>query len=199
MQTKLRIVNLFAASLLWASLISAATQRATATRVHQPNHWGLASWYGKEHQGRKMANGQRFRPAKAYGGVMVGAAGSENPRGKRSQWKVRGRDRNGSRTQPQAAPHPRSRKPPPTSWATRPRGLAPVVVRVHAREKILHGPCDDCAIRHGRVHGREHILDLHGRMPRELQFRRKAAAWSRHCRRCSRSTRSRRRCPPAEA
>lgn len=60
MQTKLRIVNLFAASLLWASLISAATQRATATRVHQPKHWGLASWYGKEHQGRKMANGQRF-------------------------------------------------------------------------------------------------------------------------------------------
>jgi rare lipoprotein A len=64
MQTKLRIVSqLFAASLLWASLTSAATLKAKPHAVAQisaPRPVGIASWYGKQHQGRKMANGKRF-------------------------------------------------------------------------------------------------------------------------------------------
>jgi rare lipoprotein A len=63
MQTKLRIVGLlFVASLLWIFPASAATQRTdewTARRT-PVRYIGVASWYGGEHQGRKMANGQRF-------------------------------------------------------------------------------------------------------------------------------------------
>jgi len=59
MQTTLRITKLFLAILLWASLISAATPRAKATK-QQPHFSGLASWYGIQHQGRPMANGQPF-------------------------------------------------------------------------------------------------------------------------------------------
>jgi peptidoglycan lytic transglycosylase len=63
MQTKLRIVCLlFVASLLWIFPASAATQR-TEKRTARPTptrYIGVASWYGGEHQGRKMANGQRF-------------------------------------------------------------------------------------------------------------------------------------------
>ncbi len=63
MQTKLRIVGLlFVASLLWIFPASAATQRTderTARRT-PTRYIGVASWYGGEHQGRKMANGQRF-------------------------------------------------------------------------------------------------------------------------------------------
>ena len=65
MQTKLRIlVIVVVASLLWTSPTSAATQRAKAqkdpVRRSKVNYLGTASWYGKQHQGRKMANGQRF-------------------------------------------------------------------------------------------------------------------------------------------
>jgi peptidoglycan lytic transglycosylase len=64
MQTKLRIISmLFVASLLWTSPSSAATQKAKARTVaHHTKlrYVGIASWYGKQHQGRKMANGQRF-------------------------------------------------------------------------------------------------------------------------------------------
>ena len=68
MQTKLRMaVIIFAASLLGVSLTSAAShparsQTKSLTRVKQPRTYsiGMASWYGEHHQGRKMANGQRF-------------------------------------------------------------------------------------------------------------------------------------------
>ena len=61
MQTKLRIViSIFAASLLSASMISAAS-RAKLSGVGAKQHFvGIASWYGLQHQGRKMANGKRF-------------------------------------------------------------------------------------------------------------------------------------------
>jgi rare lipoprotein A (peptidoglycan hydrolase) len=84
MQTKLRIVYLlFVASLLWTSPTSAANP--PARMISNPNistygtvkvtskygpvstpkkakvaFVGLASWYGVQHQGKKMANGQGF-------------------------------------------------------------------------------------------------------------------------------------------
>lgn len=64
MQTKLRILGLaFVASLLWINPMLAASQ---GTRVQskakklKTKYIGTASWYGGKHQGRKMANGQRF-------------------------------------------------------------------------------------------------------------------------------------------
>jgi rare lipoprotein A len=66
MQTKLRIVSvlIFVVSLLWTSPTSAAPLKAgTKKTAHQniKGHYvGMASWYGGRHQGRKMANGQRF-------------------------------------------------------------------------------------------------------------------------------------------
>jgi rare lipoprotein A len=63
MQTKLQIsVLMFTASLLTTSTISAASQpnKAVATTIPKPHFVGIASWYGSQHQGRKMANGQRF-------------------------------------------------------------------------------------------------------------------------------------------
>lgn len=61
MQTKLRIeITLFAASLLSASMIS-TTPRASASAANAKTHSvGIASWYGQQHQGLKMANGKRF-------------------------------------------------------------------------------------------------------------------------------------------
>ena len=64
MQTELRILAfVVVASLLWTFSTSAATQRAMAQKVtnrFKVSYIGTASWYGKKHQGRKMANGQRF-------------------------------------------------------------------------------------------------------------------------------------------
>ena len=66
MQTKLRILGfVVVASLLWTSPTSAATQRAKEQKVStskrlKVNYLGTASWYGQQHQGRKMANGKRF-------------------------------------------------------------------------------------------------------------------------------------------
>jgi rare lipoprotein A len=64
MQTKLRILGfVVVASLLWTSPTSAATHRAKAQKASKKlkvNYMGTASWYGKKHQGRKMANGKRF-------------------------------------------------------------------------------------------------------------------------------------------
>lgn len=67
MFTNLRIGGLIAAaSLCGISPISAATQQGNAqkTKVVTENHTarpiGMASWYGERHQGRKMANGQKF-------------------------------------------------------------------------------------------------------------------------------------------
>jgi rare lipoprotein A len=64
MQTRLRIIGLLVvASLLWTSPTSAATQKAIAkkpVKALKLRYIGTASWYGEQHQGRKMANGKRF-------------------------------------------------------------------------------------------------------------------------------------------
>ena len=65
MQTNLRLFGGIAivASLLWTSPTSAATQgakmqnRANGSKI---DYVGTASWYGAQHQGRKMANGKPF-------------------------------------------------------------------------------------------------------------------------------------------
>jgi rare lipoprotein A len=64
MQTNLRLFGVaIVASLLWTSPTSAATQgaetqnRANRSKMH---YIGTASWYGAQHQGRKMANGKPF-------------------------------------------------------------------------------------------------------------------------------------------
>jgi rare lipoprotein A len=63
MQTKLRIIGfVVVASLLWTSPTS-ATQRAKvikAAKELKVRYLGTASWYGKQRQGRKMANGKPF-------------------------------------------------------------------------------------------------------------------------------------------
>jgi len=53
---------LFAVSLLWIFPAIAAAQRASGpTAKPAPTPYiGVASWYGEQHQGRTMANGQRF-------------------------------------------------------------------------------------------------------------------------------------------
>jgi rare lipoprotein A len=64
MQTKLRVMGLaVVASLLWINPMFAVAQRAKAqgkAKVLKTRYIGTASWYGVKHQGRKMANGQRF-------------------------------------------------------------------------------------------------------------------------------------------
>jgi rare lipoprotein A len=63
MQTRLRITALmFVGGLLTAPMIFAASQpkQAVVTAIAKPRFVGIASWYGSQHQGRKMANGQRF-------------------------------------------------------------------------------------------------------------------------------------------
>src|SRR5690242_3035845 len=61
MQTKLRIeVTLFAASPLSASMISTAPRAAASAANAKTHSLGIASWYGQQHQGLKMANGKRF-------------------------------------------------------------------------------------------------------------------------------------------
>jgi len=61
MQTKLRMtVTIFAASLLSASMISAATRAKSTGATTKFHSVGIASWYGIQHQGLKMANGKRF-------------------------------------------------------------------------------------------------------------------------------------------
>jgi rare lipoprotein A len=64
MQTKLRVLAfIVVASLLWISPASAGTQRAkvqSKSKNFKVKYIGTASWYGPQHQGRKMANGHRF-------------------------------------------------------------------------------------------------------------------------------------------
>jgi len=64
MQTKLRVIVLaVVASLLWITPMFAATQKANVqgkAKKFKTQYIGTASWYGEKHQGRKMANGQRF-------------------------------------------------------------------------------------------------------------------------------------------
>ena len=64
MQTKLRVLGfIVVASLLWISPTSAESPRAKVqgkAKNFRVKYIGTASWYGEQHQGRKMANGQRF-------------------------------------------------------------------------------------------------------------------------------------------
>jgi peptidoglycan lytic transglycosylase len=64
MQTKLRVRGLVVvASLLWITPMFAASKGAKVqsnAKTFKTRYIGTASWYGAKHQGRKMANGQRF-------------------------------------------------------------------------------------------------------------------------------------------
>ena len=64
MQTKLRLLGLVVvASLLWITPTFAVSQRTMVQRKakkFKTRYIGTASWYGAQHQGRKMANGHRF-------------------------------------------------------------------------------------------------------------------------------------------
>jgi peptidoglycan lytic transglycosylase len=64
MRTKLRILGfLVVASLLSTTPMGAVAQRANVqgkNKQFKTKYIGTASWYGEQHQGRKMANGQRF-------------------------------------------------------------------------------------------------------------------------------------------
>jgi rare lipoprotein A len=68
MQTKLRILvfsSMFVVSLLWTSPLSAANDKANAIKpkaltAPRPHYVGVASWYGMDRQGKKMANGKKF-------------------------------------------------------------------------------------------------------------------------------------------
>jgi len=62
--TKLRIFGLLVvANMMWTYSISAAPMKANAPKAAKTlklQYVGTASWYGKQHQGLKMANGKRF-------------------------------------------------------------------------------------------------------------------------------------------
>ena len=64
MQTKLRMIGIasvtFVAGLLWASTLAAAPAPKKVVFGGKPQYVGMASWYGKQHQGLKMANGKPF-------------------------------------------------------------------------------------------------------------------------------------------
>jgi rare lipoprotein A len=64
MRTKLRIMRFaVVASLLWMTPMAAVSQRAKVQgkgKKFKTQYIGTASWYGAQHQGRKMANGKRF-------------------------------------------------------------------------------------------------------------------------------------------
>lgn len=63
MRTRLQItVLMFLTGLLTAPLVSATPRPkgATPTAIVEQHFVGVASWYGIQHQGRKMANGQKF-------------------------------------------------------------------------------------------------------------------------------------------
>ena len=56
MQTKLRAI-LLTFGLLWTSTMFAAHHK---TKAQTTKYVGIASWYGKERQGHRMANGEKF-------------------------------------------------------------------------------------------------------------------------------------------
>ncbi len=66
MQTKLRILGwFFVVSLLWTAPLSAAIEKANTNKpktlqAPKPRYVGVASWYGLDRQGKKMANGKKF-------------------------------------------------------------------------------------------------------------------------------------------
>jgi len=78
MQTKLRVI-LLAGSLLWTSLMSAAPHKAKAQNLIpvQARSVGIASWYGKTHQGKRMANGEKFDRHKLTAACWFLPLGSE--------------------------------------------------------------------------------------------------------------------------
>ncbi len=78
MQTKLRVI-LLAGSLLWTSLMSAAPHKAKAQNLGSANvkYVGIASWYGKTHQGKRMANGEKFDRHKLTAACWFLPLGSE--------------------------------------------------------------------------------------------------------------------------
>ena len=80
MQTKLRIFGLLAvANVLWIPPTSAAPMKpkaSNATKNLRLCYIGTASWYGEQHQGRKMANGKRFDRNKLTGASWYFALGT---------------------------------------------------------------------------------------------------------------------------
>jgi rare lipoprotein A len=64
MQTKLRVIGLVVvASLLWITPKISGSQGVKVqgkAKKLKTQYIGIASWYGEQRQGRKMANGQRF-------------------------------------------------------------------------------------------------------------------------------------------
>ena len=66
MQTKLRMAGLlfltFVAGLLWTTALAAAPKPKVKQVIFggKPQFVGIASWYGQQHQGLKMANGKPF-------------------------------------------------------------------------------------------------------------------------------------------
>ena len=60
---RVRVIVIFAVSLSWTVPLCAAM--SARSKVHTSEQRtrpfvGVASWYGKRHQGRRMANGERF-------------------------------------------------------------------------------------------------------------------------------------------
>jgi rare lipoprotein A len=51
---------MFAIGLLTVPMLSAAPPNGAVAKSANSHLVGVASWYGRQHQGRKMANGQRF-------------------------------------------------------------------------------------------------------------------------------------------
>src|SRR3979409_1140938 len=104
MRTKLRIFGLLAvANLLWNPLTSAApmtSKSLKAVKTLKLRYVGTASWYGKQHQGLKMANGKRFDRHK------LTAESWYFPRGQPKERQVRSRDDHRSRPE-SAAESPR--------------------------------------------------------------------------------------------
>jgi rare lipoprotein A len=56
----LRILFVLAVILLWFSPTSTATDVRATQRKKTETYVGRASWYGKQHQGKRMTNGERF-------------------------------------------------------------------------------------------------------------------------------------------
>ena len=56
----MRIVANLCVLVLACGLVSAQHQRTARLNIAQPNSSGIASWYGRREQGKRMANGQRF-------------------------------------------------------------------------------------------------------------------------------------------
>jgi rare lipoprotein A len=62
MRTQLRVIgSVVVASLLWMTpMFAIGAKVQSKARKFKTQYVGTASWYGERHQGRKMANGQRF-------------------------------------------------------------------------------------------------------------------------------------------